>query len=225
MPGRTLAIGDIHGCDRALDVLLDAVAPAAEDTLVVLGDVVDRGPGTKQAVDRLLELQDACRLVFILGNHEEMMLEALDTGEWMDDWLSFGGRETIDSYGGAVEDVPAEHREFLARGLDYWQTDSEIFVHAGLDPDLALERQPVEILRWTRISGIEPPHPSGKRVVCGHSSQKSGVPLLADGWICIDTFAYGGQFLTALDVEADRLWQAHASGRVREFTVDDLRKL
>ena len=69
MPGRLLAIGDIHGCDTALGVLLDAMSITAEDTLVVLGDVVDRGPGTKQVVDRLIELRDLCQFVFIKGNH------------------------------------------------------------------------------------------------------------------------------------------------------------
>ncbi|MCY2963050.1 MAG: metallophosphoesterase, partial [Planctomycetota bacterium] len=76
MPGRTLAIGDIHGCDFALEKLLTSVAPTSEDTLVVLGDVIDRGGGSKQVLDQLLALSKTTRVIFIRGNHEEMMLEA-----------------------------------------------------------------------------------------------------------------------------------------------------
>jgi len=70
LPARTLAIGDIHGCDRALDVLLSHLKIAPDDTVVILGDVVDRGPGTRQVVDRLIELEQSCRLVCLVGNHE-----------------------------------------------------------------------------------------------------------------------------------------------------------
>src|SRR5690606_3218672 len=101
---RTLAIGDIHGCDVALDALVDVVRPAADDLVVVLGDVVDRGPGSKQAIDRLLELRDRCRLVFLQGNHEDMLLRAIDGESWMGPWLNFGGRETLQSYGDAESD-------------------------------------------------------------------------------------------------------------------------
>lgn len=220
MPGRTLAIGDIHGCDVALETLLEKVPPAHDDTVVVLGDVVDRGPNTKRAVDLLLELQKECKLKFILGNHEEMMLEAVRSGKWLRDWLEFGGSETLQSYGGEVEDVPSEHLDFFAAGLDYYETETEIFVHAKLEPEVPLEMQTPEWLRWERLTGREPPHESGKRVVCGHTSQKSGEPLVFDGWVCIDTWVYGDGCLSALDVGTDVLYQATQAG---DFEVRQLR--
>ena len=73
MSGRTLAIGDIHGCDVALEKLLRALSIAPNDTVIVLGDAIDRGPGSKQVVERLLQLAKECRLVFILGNHEKRL--------------------------------------------------------------------------------------------------------------------------------------------------------
>src|SRR5262249_47793301 len=77
MAGRTIAIGDIHGCPDALAALLDAVAPGREDTVVTLGDYIDRGPDSRRVLDRLIALAGRCRLVPLLGNHEEALLSAL----------------------------------------------------------------------------------------------------------------------------------------------------
>lgn len=215
--GRTLAIGDIHGSDVALETLVRELSLKADDTLVVLGDVVDRGPGSRQAVEQLLRCREDCRVVLILGNHEEMMVDALAlaVGTWTDDWLRFGGAATVTSYGGEDYEVPQEHFEFLQSGLDYWQTDSALFVHANLEPGVPLAEQTPEWLRWTHLTGRERPHPSGRRVICGHTPQKSGIPLVRAGWVCVDTFAWGGGWLTALDVDADEFVQTNQSGEIR----------
>ena len=213
--GRTFAIGDIHGCHIALEVLLAHIEPTAADTIVVLGDVVDRGPGSKQAVDQLLQLQQTCKLVFIMGNHEEMMLEAVAGGPADQDWLVFGGRETMESYGNRYDLIPQTHLEFLQAGINFWETDSDIFIHANLEPGVELPEQTAEWLRWTRLTGFEYPHPSGKRVLCGHSTQRSGLPLIDDGWVCLDTWVYGDGWLTCLDVDNDVLHQTRQDGSLR----------
>lgn len=220
---RMLAIGDIHGCDVALDVLLSRLQPEKDDTVVLLGDVVDRGPNTREVIERLLDLQQTCKLILIKGNHEEMMLDSLlQKGSPDPAWLSVGGQEVIDSYG-RFTDVPQEHWLFLDSALPYWETDTEIFVHANLEPGVALERQPEWWLRWERFRGFEPPAPSGKRVVCGHTSQKSGLPKVIDGWICIDTWVYGRGYLTCLDVTTDELYQARQTdASFRRLHVKDL---
>jgi serine/threonine protein phosphatase 1 len=212
---RTLAIGDIHGCDVALDTLLAKLSVTGDDTVVVLGDVVDRGPGSRQVIERLLALRSQCRLILILGNHEEMMLDALDHGEGAEDWLRFGGMATVQSYGGLPQSIPKEHLEFLESGQSYWETETELFVHANLKADLPLEQQLPEWLRWTHLSGAEQPHTSGKRVICGHTPQRSGEPLVLPGWTCIDTFACGGGWLTGLDVATNEYTQANQSGEDR----------
>src|SRR6202035_4653429 len=84
-PGRLLAIGDIHGCHIAFDTLLEHLAITPSDTVVVLGHVIDR----------LIELQARCRLIFLLGNHEEMFLDSLTTDEIREPWMGFGGLETL----------------------------------------------------------------------------------------------------------------------------------
>ena len=89
MPTRTIAIGDIHGCSAALDALLDAIRPRPEDTIVTLGDYINRGPDTRGVLDRLIDLGRRCRLVPLLGNHEQMLLEAR-SGLHPTTWLRHG---------------------------------------------------------------------------------------------------------------------------------------
>jgi serine/threonine protein phosphatase 1 len=213
VPGRTLAIGDIHGSDVALDTLLATLSISADDTMVVLGDAVDRGPGSRQVVDRLLQLAQECRLIFILGNHEQMMLDALGGTGPIEPWLRYGGTATLFSYGGDPRKIPAEHLDFLRSGLDFWESPSELFIHANLEPGVILENQQEEWLRWTHLSGQEVPHPSGKRVICGHTPQKGGLPFVLPGWVGIDTYAWGAGWLTCLDVETDEYFQANQAGQ------------
>lgn len=215
MAGRLLAVGDIHGSEVALTTLLRVLAPDRDDTFIILGDVVDRGPGTRQVIDQLIELSKISTLVLVLGNHEEMMFDALDGGEWEMDWLRYGGEATLNSYGGDPSAIPASHLEFLKSGQNLHTTEREIFIHANLEPGIALEKQPVEWLRWTHITGFETRHPSGKRVICGHTPQRSGVPLVFPGWVGIDTLAYGPGWLTCLDVTTDEYVQTNNAGQYR----------
>ncbi len=219
---RTLAIGDVHGSSAALDALMAAVRPTPDDLLVFLGDYVDRGPDTKGVLDRLIALGESHRCVFLRGNHELMMTRARhDHGE-LRMWLSVGGRRALASYGPAatLADVPAEHWDFLDHHLaDYYETDAHIFVHATLYPDLPLDQQPELMLFWEFLNAPIG-HESGKTVICGHSSQKSGEVLDLGDTICIDTFAYGGGWLTGLDVGSLRYWQASNLGQTREGRLD-----
>jgi serine/threonine protein phosphatase 1 len=217
-PGRLLAIGDIHGCNVALDTLLEHLEITPSDTVVVLGDVIDRGPGTREVIDRLLELRARCRLILLMGNHEEMFLDSLTIEEVRDPWLGFGGLETLISYGEHAEDsgeIPADHIAFLKTARDYFETDSTVFVHADLEPGRPLAEQTPEWLRWAKLTKQELPLPTGQRVICGHTAQKSGQVWVGNGWVCIDTYAYGGMFLTGLDLTHERIYQAAQSGEFR----------
>ncbi|MDB5391308.1 MAG: pphA 1, partial [Planctomycetaceae bacterium] len=120
MSGRVLAIGDIHGCNTALETLLSQLQITGADSVVLLGDIVDRGPGTRQVIERLIELKSQCQLQFVMGNHEQMLLSALDHSAEMSRWLLYGGREVLDSY--ATESgpgtIPELHLEFLRSAKD-----------------------------------------------------------------------------------------------------------
>ncbi len=219
---RVLAIGDIHGCHVALNALLDSLDLRASDTVVFLGDVVDRGPGTRQVIDRILGLRSFCFTITIMGNHEEMFLDALEGGSMEQPWLIHGGQEAIDSYGKSYADVPTNHIAFMRSGLPFWETETEVFVHANLEPDVPLRKQSTEWLRWTRFQGDEPALATGQRVICGHTEQASGVPRVTDGWACIDTSAYRGMFLTCLDVTNDLVYQASFHGDTRQLKLSSL---
>jgi serine/threonine protein phosphatase 1 len=176
MPGRTIAIGDIHGCSLALDALLDAIEPRPEDIIVTLGDYINRGPDTKGVLDRLIDLGRRYRLVPVLGNHDQKLLEAR-TGLHPTTWLGMGGIATLDSYGPGrdIALIPDEHFEFLEGCLDFHETDTHIFVHANYFPDIPMAEQPVGMLRWESLRDMTPgPHNSGKTVIVGHTSQKDG---------------------------------------------------
>jgi serine/threonine protein phosphatase 1 len=225
---RTLAVGDIHGCSTLLDDLLAAVRPTADDLLVFLGDYVDRGPDGRGVIDRLLALRRTHRVVCLRGNHELMMLRARHDRSEARMWLSVGGTQTLGSYGrspgrtGTLADVPAEHWEFMERTcVDYYETDTHVFAHAGVDPSLPLGEQDEMWLFWEFLDRTRPParHVSGKTVVCGHSSQRSGEILDLGTTVCIDTFAYGGGWLTCLEPMTGLYWQVNLMGKVRTGVV------
>jgi serine/threonine protein phosphatase 1 len=215
---RVIAIGDVHGCARALRSMVELLALRSDDTLVMLGDCVDRGPESCQAIEELFKLRDQCQLVTLLGNHEEMMLNYVDGKPQPDDWLEVGGEATLKSYGLplSVEKIPAEHIEFIQSWGDYYETPSHFFAHGCYSPDRALNRQHWPSMRWQSLKyGIPEAHISGKTAVVGHTSQKSGEILNVGYLICIDTFCWGGGWLTALDTVSGAVWQVDRNGRQR----------
>lgn len=85
------------------------------------------GPNTRRCIELLLQLREQCRLVFIMGNHEEMMLSAGNDPRVAESWLGFGGRDVVESYDGDLDNVPAEHWDFLRSGREHFETDSDHF--------------------------------------------------------------------------------------------------
>jgi serine/threonine protein phosphatase 1 len=218
-PGRTIAIGDIHGCAAALEAVLAAIGPQPDDTIVTLGDYVDRGPDSRPAIELLFDLGRHCRLVSLLGNHDKMLL-AVRAGKshMLGHWLALGGAATLRSFTcSAVEDIPQPHIDFLGGCRPAHETAGHLFVHANYLPDLPLDEQPAYVLRWESLKiRCPPPHCSGKTAILGHTAQKDGEILDLGHLKCIDTYCYGGRWLTALDVDSGRLWQAGPQGRMRE---------
>jgi serine/threonine protein phosphatase 1 len=216
---RVLAVGDVHGCIRALTTLAEFVPFRDDDRIVMLGDCVDRGPDTKSVIEWLLNRDPIC----LRGNHEIMMLSARTDSEAREDWLASGGNETLASYSTRrIEEIPARHWDFLENGLKAWfETDTHFFVHANAYPELPLAEQPDVMLYWEPFND-PPPHCSGKIMVCGHKRQKSGVPRNIGHAVCIDTGAVRGGWLTCLDPASGRYWQADEKGRTRMGSLDDL---
>ena len=216
---RILAVGDVHGCLTALDALLDSVDLQPDDTLIFLGDYVDRGPDSRGVLERLIELSARPNTRFLRGNHDLWMERAREDRQWFTSWLSrgVGGLQTLDSYGSFAE-IPLAHWQFLDNLSEYYQTENEIFVHGAVDAELELADQHEQVLLWERVDN-QAPHFSGKRVICGHTSQKNGLPLDRRFAVCIDTFCHGGGWLSALDVTTNRVWQANQNGQTRDFDL------
>jgi serine/threonine protein phosphatase 1 len=220
---RTLAIGDIHGCLRAFDLLLEQVEPQPGDLVVTLGDYIDRGPDSKGVLDRLIALCERTRLVPLKGNHDVMMLAAREDQEHFDEWLSCGGKQALESYRAGndwrtfARDISARHWRFLEDDcVAYHESNTHFFVHANVHPHLPIAEQPEYMLYWERLEESEwESHESGKTMICGHSVQRSGRPLVLDSAICIDTWVYGEGWLTCLDVETEVYWQSNQRGETR----------
>lgn len=228
--GRLLAIGDIHGCVDELTALLRAIEPSDGDTLVFLGDYVDRGPSPRGVIDRLIELREArrCETVFLRGNHEDMFLGYLgEAGSHGDAFLFNGGRATLASYGltgqnrgaEALGRLPQAHVEFL-RQLELWHLeDPYLFVHAGISPLRSLEDQQAEDLLWIREEFIHNRHRLPQTVVFGHTPQREVLWHLPFK-IGLDTGCVYGNMLSCLDFTSRVLLQVEReSTRVERHEV------
>ncbi|NWG91854.1 MAG: serine/threonine protein phosphatase [Parvularculaceae bacterium] len=216
---RLYAIGDIHGCAGLLDALLALIgleSRGAKRRLVFLGDYVDRGQDSRGVIDRLLKVRaDEPETIFLKGNHEQAMLDFLQSPDLSEEWLHWGGDKTLESYGVADiwrkrpsalareldERLPEPHREFL-RSLDLWRVVGDYaFVHAGFRPGVALEDQRPEDCLWIRgeFHNAESDQRPRETVVHGHHPVKKPTDA---GWrINVDTGAVWSDALTAVVLE------------------------
>ena len=218
---RLLAIGDVHGCASALGTLLNLVRVRPDDTVVTLGDYVDRGPDSKGVLDRLIEFQSVTNLVPLRGNHEVAMLAAFTSAENFEGFLRMGGDATLRSYGATTMDgIPAHHMKFIRELRSWHETEKHFFVHANAWPEDDLDAQDDYILFWASLTSRQARHKSGKTMICGHTPQRSGVPKNWGTAVCIDTAAGRGGWLTCLDVRMGRYWQADDAGRTREGDLE-----
>lgn len=236
---RAYAIGDIHG---RLDLLIALQAAILADdrgrsraatTVVLLGDLVDRGPDSSGvlAFARQWRATDDVRL--ILGNHEEMFLASLEDPETFRHFIRFGGRETVLSYAVDAEQfdeapleqahaimraaVPASDLAFLDEFGDYVVIGDYLFVHAGVRPGTPLDEQRPADLRWIREPFLASRADHGHCVVHGHTI--TAEPELRHNRIGIDTGAYMSGRLTALGLEGTERWLIEAWEDMGEIIV------
>ena len=207
--GKFFAIGDIHGNLSHLEQLMEEIKPALnlqKDTLVFLGDYIDRGPNSKGVVDFILQLRkDLSHVVCLKGNHEDMFLDWVLNGRNYDLYLYNGGSSTIRNYSLEGEfKLPQEHLHFFTSLLLYYETEEYIFVHAGLRGGIPLEEQDPHDLLWIRDEFILSPHNFGKIVIFGHTPLQR--VFIAPNKIGIDTGAVYGGTLTCLELPARRFY-------------------
>ena len=211
------AIGDIHGKQR---MLAHALAYLRQnlgdgDRAVFLGDYIDRGEDSRSVLEELLAFRDDYPdTIFLRGNHEQMLLDALD-GHSVHLWRANGGEQTLASYGAAGQSpeewtdwmrlFPPAHRDFLRSTRPEWRAENHIFVHAGLLPSdcpapvrLLMEQNQWDPRLWVRHEFLRSEEDFGGIVVFGHSPQRSGRPLVMRNKVGLDTAAcFGGRLTVA----------------------------
>ncbi len=202
--GKIFAIGDIHGSfDRLQDLMQKIPIDFTNDTLVFIGDYIDRGPASVEVVDYLLDLKKRVPgIIFLKGNHEDMLEKYLD-GTDRFTYLLNGGQNTLDSYLSKTDrsdsfPIPTDHIEFFKSLRLYYETEAYIFVHAGLRPKVPLASQETEDLLWIRDKFIYSKYNFGKPVVFGHTPLEK--PLVEPNKIGIDTGAVYGNALTCVQL-------------------------
>ncbi len=225
---RAYAVGDIHGRLDLLEDLLGRIEAdnrarrRARTSIIFLGDLIDRGPESAQVVERLrLYRPDFAKTIFIMGNHEEVLLRILaGESELIRDWLQFGGAECARSYGidpaklrgmrgpEAIQllkrSIPREQVQFLSSFVDTASFGNYLFVHAGIRPGVPLANQVPHDLRWIRMPFLSDESDHGRIVVHGHTISEE-VEVRANR-IGVDTGAYHTGMLSAVGLQGDERW-------------------
>lgn len=200
---RAFAIGDVHGCLEQLQRLVklcEKDAASHKSTFIFLGDYIDRGPDSRGVVDFLIDLQkwSPDHIVCLRGNHEDLLLSALDGEDAELRWLENGADATLRSYRATrARDLPASHIDWV-RSLPLFYDDGQrFFVHAGVHPDRPLDQQRARDLIWIREPFLSSDKDFGRLVVHGHTPLKSGKPDLRANRLNLDTGAVYGRKLSA----------------------------
>ncbi len=209
---KIFAVGDIHGCSDKLFALLDKIElDPKQDLLVFIGDYVDRGTGSFEVVEFLVDLKHRVdHIVFLKGNHEDMLLEYL-SGHDRFTYLMNGGQSTLDSYlkrkkPGEAHPIPEAHMAFYQSLVLYHETPDYLFVHAGIRKKIPIDRQDTHDLLWIRSEFIKSDFDFGKKVVFGHTPFRQ--PLVLPNKIGIDTGAVYGNKLTCVKLPDMVFYQA-----------------
>jgi calcineurin-like phosphoesterase family protein len=223
---RVYAISDVHGCADLLGEIFtmidaDLARSMPPDPIhVFLGDYVDRGPDSSKTLDLLIQRSRTHKSVFLKGNHEAFMLEALRDPTKVEDWRQFGGLQTMISYGlqpslnpDAEEQVdlirrltaalPDAHLKFLQHLKPKFICGDFCFVHAGVRPGIPLDEQQEADLLWIRNEFLESEENFGKYIVHGHTPVSE--PDIRPNRINIDTGAYATGNLTLLTIEGSSM--------------------
>jgi serine/threonine protein phosphatase 1 len=229
---QVFAVGDIHGCKALLNVIHNKIIEASinkegEKLLIYLGDYIDREPDIKGTIQTLIDFQpENFTKVFLLGNHEQMLLDfTAGKRNSLYIWLGNGGLETLESYGSDVNSyidhslelkgeelirkqftrlLPSAHKNFFNQLILNYEWDDYFFVHAGINPDLPLEKQEKETMLWTREKNFfNPKMTCSKIIVHGHTPVEKieKYPFR----INLDTGSFYSGKLSCLNIENGKL--------------------
>lgn len=230
---RVYAVGDIHGRYDLLNAMLERLShdintrsDGRRNRIIFLGDYIDRGDHSREVLDRLaeihtvrdeLERQTATHFEFLAGNHEVALLGFLEDPVKGRNWLGWGGRQTLASFGivpssgttqneelaalrDRLEAKLASHLPFLNSLSKLTVSGDVVFVHAGTDPAFSLQEQPDAAVFWGKNPSGKKPGLIGHRIVHGHYANDK--PVSTSDSVCVDTGAYYSGRLTAVRLDS-----------------------
>ncbi|MCK1453590.1 serine/threonine protein phosphatase [Bradyrhizobium sp. 35] len=200
---KTYAIGDVHGCLDQLQRLVELCerdAGEGRSKLVLLGDYIDRGPDSRGVIEFLMDLQkwSPDEIICLRGNHEDLLLAALEGEDAQLKWRQNGAQATLDSYKAKTpRDIPLKYIDWI-RSLPLFHDDGmRFFVHAGVHPDKPLDLQRRRDLLWIREPFLSSDKNFGRLIVHGHTPISTGTPDHRTNRLNIDTGAVYGRALTS----------------------------
>ena len=181
---RIIGISDIHGEYDKLCAVLDKLSPNKDDTIVFMGDYIDRGAKSRDVVDKIISMQDVCNCVYLIGSHEYALLHA-DRDEYYNYlFWNYGGPNTVQSYG-SYENIFKIHGEFFNSLKFYHIIGNYVFVHAGFNIKYPIDEQDEVDMVYIRRNFYEHKHNFPYKVIFGHTD--FDCPQVQEDKICIDT--------------------------------------
>lgn len=199
---RIIGISDIHGELEKLVSVLDKISPKQDDTIVFMGDYIDRGANSREVVDKIIEMQNVCNCVYLIGSHEYALLHAKTDDYFNYLFWNYGGDATVESYG-SFDNIFKIHGTFFKNLKPYYISGKYLFIHAGIRPGIALEEQDLSDMVYIRSEFYTKKHNLPYKIIFGHTEFDE--PQIQDDKICIDTGCgkYKDAHLTAIVIEND----------------------
>jgi serine/threonine protein phosphatase 1 len=206
MSDRLIIYGDLHGEYTKLQDLMNKISLSKKnDTLIFLGDYIDRGEHSRKVIDYIIDLQKNYNVVCLLGNHESLAIESIANPDSfiVNSWIQNGGYSTLANYDKDIKEMDSVHGDWLRSLKLIHETENHIFVHGHLRWDKDIDEQDEEACLWGRFDSIKP-HKSGKTVVVGHTIQHGGHTDLGYK-VCIDTGSFKPEgYITAMIIDGNK---------------------
>ena len=198
--GRIIGISDIHGEYEKLCRVLEKITPKKDDTIIFMGDYIDRGKKSREVVDKIIDMKTVCNCVYLTGSHEYAMLHAKSDEYYNYLFWNYGGDATAESYGG-FDNIMKIHGDFFNSLKFYHIIGKYLFVHAGVKIGVPLEEQSEEDMVYIRSAFYTKPHHLPYKIIFGHT--EFDTPQVQEDKICIDTGCgkYKNAPLTAIVID------------------------
>lgn len=215
--GKRYAISDVHGCAKSMERLIQRLALQTEDHLYLLGDYIDRGPGSKEVLDLLMSLQAAgVEITPLKGNHEQLLIDGLDDQEAHDFWVKVGGNATLASFGVAhAADIPLQYLQWMDNLAYYVELPDYYLVHGGFNLTLEDPFQDPWSMMNMRDFYVDDTFLQGRKIIRGHvptmlskiqeeiKGGKQSIITIDNGCVYAEVWGLGN--LLAMDMDTRQL--------------------